>query len=501
MTSWAGPPLASTLRFLLIPVGLAVLVEALGVGIPSWGLKVFALLYGMTLLVRTAQDPEWLLGIAILYLPLSRLYPALIAPGVNGANAVVLLMLLALLLRSAGDRQQPAKSMPAARLVAVWMALSCLSIIHTGFVIGFGVLVDNFSIIKGWLDQFLVFFCFLYLIRDGAMARRLLVYMMLGTAVVLGLGVLEWLDKRTLSTIERARLIGPQFQPNGFAAFLVIGVVPFIALFVSNLSRWWVWSIVPCLVMFVRVLLATFSRGAYIGFGLACVAISYLRGKVFLTSVIAACVGVFALAPDLIPESLVDRLEQSTGGGGGFAEDLDSSSRTRIVLWNAAIAMTAESPLFGKGFGMFPLLKDRYTEHPVAEGDNHNMFLYICSQMGIPALLVFLLIFYRMLILGIRLHRESPDRFVRGIGMTAVATVSGTVGLNMFGSRMVDISVMMHFWVLLSVVSHLWVEQVELARGASRERPAEGRLLTGRSRAPRPTERPLQTRGVLRKGG
>ena len=47
----------------------------------------------------------------------------------------------------------------------------------------------------------------------------------------------------------------------------------------------------------------------------------------------------------------------------------------------------------------------------------------------------------------------------RTIGLSAVAMVGGTLGLNMFGSRMVDVAVMMHFWVLLAVLSHLWAEE------------------------------------------
>jgi O-antigen ligase len=332
------------------------------------------------------------------------------------------------------------------------------------------------------------------------MARRLLIYMMIGSLVVLGLGILEWLDKRTLSSIERARLLGPQFQPNGFAAFLVIGSVPFIAVLVSNLSRWWAWSIVPSLVMFVRVLLATFSRGAYIGFGVVCIFISYLRGTMFVTLLIAGCVGVYAFAPELIPESLVSRVEQSTGGGGGFSEDLDNSSQTRLILWKAAIDMTLESPIIGTGFGMFPYLKGRYTEVPVAESDNHNMFLYICSQMGVPALLVFVLIFGRMFILGFRLHRAMPDPFGRTIGMTAAATVAGTIGVNMFGSRMVDISVMMYFWVLLAVTSHLWVEQEQRVRASSLAAAKDAVARRG-SRLQRAPRRPLGTQPALRKGG
>jgi hypothetical protein len=78
--------------------------------------------------------------------------------------------------------------------------------------------------------------------------------------------------------------------------------------------------------------------------------------------------------------------------------------------------------------------------------------------MGIPALLVFLFLLYRMYALGARLYRQSVDRPARIIGLGGAAMVAGVAGVNMFGSRMVGIDVNGYFWVYLAVLAHLWVE-------------------------------------------
>ena len=62
------------------------------------------------------------------------------------------------------------------------------------------------------------------LIRDGAMARRMVIYMLIGLLGVLAMGVMEMLDKMGLSSIEKSRVGGPQLQPNDYGAFLVYSI-------------------------------------------------------------------------------------------------------------------------------------------------------------------------------------------------------------------------------------------------------------------------------------
>jgi O-antigen ligase len=166
--------------------------------------------------------------------------------------------------------------------------------------------------------------------------------------------------------------------------------------------------------------------------------------------------------PELMPESLSARIEQLTVDT-GQKEELDASSQTRLILWNAAIDMTLESPVLGKGFKTFPLLKGQYTEFDVVESDNHNMFLYVSSQMGLPALLALLLLFYRTYRLGADLYRRGDEPFARGVGLGAVAMVAAVAAVNMFGSRMVDIAVTAYFWTYLAALSRLTVELTESA--------------------------------------
>ncbi len=479
--SWAGAPLRSTLAFLALPATLAFAILVLGLRLPSFALYGIAAVIGLVLLSRVFRDPEWLLAAFILYIPLSKLFVVPIAPGLNGTNALLALLLVAWATHASRAGRPLFVTMPSSRLVGLWCAVTLLSVATAGFTFGFGdVLGEHAGDIKGWLDPFIVFFAFLHLIRDGAMARRVVLYMMLGALVVLALGAQEWLDKRWLDSIDKARLLGPQLQPNDFGAFLVYIAGPFLGVFLTQLRRVRAWLVVPYLALLAKILLATFSRGAFIGMALAGVAAGWVRGRVFLLVMGLLGAGLLVATPQLVPESLTERMSQTRDTES--AEELDASSQTRLVLWQAAIDMSLESPILGKGFKSFPRLKGQYTATDVPESDNHNMFLYISSQMGIPALLLFLWLLFRTYRLGVHVYRSGGDAFGRAIGMGAVAMVVGVVGVNMFGSRMVDIVVSAYFWIYLAALAHLWLEAESQARQAD----------AGGTTPPAPASRPSQ---------
>jgi O-antigen ligase len=465
---WAGAPLRSTLKFLAFPAALAIAILVLRVSLPSPVLYGVAGVLGLVMLGRVFRDPEWLLAVFVLYIPLCRTFVVPIAPGINGTNSLLALMLLTWTAKAGREGRPMFVEMPNSRLIGWLGAVTSVSVLTAGFSFGFGDVFGAYSNdIKGWVEQFFVFFAFLHLIRDGAMARRVVLYMMLGAVVVLALGTLEWMDKRFYESIEKARLLGPQMQPNDFGAFLVYIAGPFLALFLTQVRRPRAWLALPFFALLGRVLLATFSRGAFIGIAVAGVAAGYVRGRAFLLAMGLLGAGLLVAMPELVPDSLMDRMSSTTADTGASEAELDSSSQTRLVLWKAAIDMTLESPLLGKGFKAFPRLKSDYTESYVREYDNHNMYLYICSQMGIPALLLFLWLIYRTWELGVRVYRSVGDVFGRAVGMGGAAMAAGLAAVNMFGSRMTDMTVSAYVWIYLAALAHMWVE-VE-----SRQRPAD----------------------------
>ena len=460
---WGGKPLRDTIIFLMWPALVLIVIKLVfavtDIKAPSFVLYVFALVYGFFLLRRLKNnDPEWLLGLFMLYLPFSAIVKVSIIPGLNATNILVLLGLYSLMLRRRLNGVPLFTSKPGTGVMGWWWFLSSVSVITAMVSIGMTHVTDRFGEIKSWMDQFFVFFVVINLIRDGKMARRTAVYMMLGTVFVLAMGFEEWLEKRDVNSLDKARLLGPQNQPNSFGAFLVYAVGPFIALFVNHLSNWRSWPLAVVLLVWARLLIASFSRGAYLGFAAGAVALGYARGKVFLACGAAALIALVVAVPEVVPESMQARLGMSTDQDEFTTPKIDTSSAHRLILWNAAIEMTKERPVLGFGFGSFPVFKGFYTETEVGESDNHNMYLFVASQMGLPALLAMMLALFRMGWLGMQLARKSPDWMARALGMGACCTVVGGIIVNMFGSRLGDLSVMAYVWFSLAVISHLTLE-------------------------------------------
>jgi putative inorganic carbon (HCO3(-)) transporter len=455
-TAWHGAPLWSTLYFIAVPAGLALAILLFKLKLPPLVLYGSAALVGVVMVTKALWDPEWLVALFIIYVPLSRQYVVPLAPGVNATNLFALALLGAWVWGALRDGRSILTSLPAMRLVTALLLLSLVSVATSIRSFGLDTFLESTGAdFKPWLDQFILYFALANVIRGGQAARRAVVYLMLGTLVCIALGTQEWLDKRDLGSIERSRVMGPQLQPNDFGAFLVTGASPLLALLLNQAASLRVWLIAaPFLLVLSRVLLATFSRGAYIAMGLAGVAATWIRGKLLVVAMGIAVFLTFAAMPELIPESLRARMTQTTSGD----EELDTSSQTRVVLWKAALVMIRESPVLGKGFGAFPFLKNQYTEIDVEEGDNHNMYLFVGSQMGLPAVAVLLALLVRGFLLGRRLFHKGRDPFCRTIGLGGAAMAAGVAGVNLFGSRLIGIETTAYFWIYLGIMGHLAVE-------------------------------------------
>jgi O-antigen ligase len=462
-----GGELRSTLKFLLVPGAILIANQVFGLSLPGLLLYGIAGIFGIALFVRSLSDPERLLAVTILSLPLAKSVPASIGFGINGINVLLVMLVIAWLSNASRHDRPLFPSLPAVGLVGAFAALSSLSAITAAVTLGTDfILEDHIFDFKAWIDQFVFFFAFVGLIRDGRMARRLVVYMVIGFLVVTVLGIQELFEKSGLATIEKSRLLGPHLQPNDFGAYLVYSVAPLIAYFLHHIFQLRAWLLAPLFGITAKLLLTTFSRGAYIGLGVAVLIAGWVRGKLFFITGALLAAGLLLAFPEFVPNSLSDRMSQTTDQD---SEQLDKSSGNRLILWKAGVDMTLDHPILGTGFKAFTVLKSDYVETEVEERDNHNMYLFISSQMGIPALILFLLILHRMYAMGAALYRGSNDPWTRVVALGGVTVVAGVLGINMFGSRIVDPEVSGNFWFYLAVLAHLGAEHEPASRPAQRE--------------------------------
>ncbi|MGQ7844946.1 O-antigen ligase family protein [Granulosicoccus sp. 3-233] len=453
--------LKPVLMFLSMPAVLVMAITLTGGNWPSSILYPIALGLGLIVGLSALKGVELVLACMIIYLPFSKVFVVPLAPGVNGTNMLVLLGLFAALLRASTLRQKLNDWPPGTALVAIFGVVTALSVVTISLLPGGRTyfLYNEILSYKAWIDQFIFYFIVLMCVRDVESAKRCVVYMLIGSVLVVLYSVPEMLEKMGRSTIEKSRIEGPHLQSNNFGGFVAYTLLPLVAIFFIYIKDLRAWLLTPYFLLTAKVLITTFSRGAYLAMVAGGFMAGWFKGRGFLAFWLTLVMCFLLVFPSLIPDSILARMDSLTHPDADSSipeeEKLDKSSETRLVMWRAGAQMILESPVLGKGFKGFPYLKEDYTEIAVKESDPHSMYLYIGSQMGLPALALFLLILGYSFNLG-RLHASNEqDRFIKAIGIGGAAATACYAVVCVFGSRAVSLNFTAYFWAYLVVMQVL----------------------------------------------
>jgi len=345
---WQG--LRPVMLFLVWPAILAIMI-ALFSPLPKVALYLPALIMGSYVFYSTFRTSELVLACTVLYLPFSTTYVISIAPGLNGTNALLLLGLWAALMRAVKQRQTLIGWPTGTTIVLSFGFLSALS----GLTImrepgGYAWLMyGEILSYKAWIDQFILYCIALSCIRDTAVAKRTILYMCMGAVILVFYAVPEMLDKMGNSTIEKSRIGGPLQQPNNFGGLVAYSMLPLVALFMTYIKDIRAWLLAPYFLLALKVLITTFSRGAYLAMAVGGIMAAYFKGKGFLIMWATLGICVLLVFPSLFPEAITDRLfgGAKTNYVDTNAEQLDTSSQSRLILWRAGGKMILESPILG----------------------------------------------------------------------------------------------------------------------------------------------------------
>ncbi len=442
---WDG--IKPVILFLLFPGILGILVTMTGPW-PQFILYGLAALMGAYILSSAFRGVELVLAVFLLYLPFSTTFVIPIAPGINGTNMLMLLGFMASIFRALDEKEAWWQWPAGTTTVFMFGFISCLS----AFTIlrqpgGWSYFVHGELLnFKAWIDQFFFYFICLTCIRSPHVAKRVVIYMCIGSVLLVIYAIPEMIDKSGRGSIDKSRIGGPHRQPNMFGGFVAYTLLPIIALFITYMKDIKAWLITPYFLIAIKVLIATFSRGAYLAIAVGALMAGYFRGKGFLFIWLTLSVSTLLVFPQLFPESIKARLFGAEKRVVASEKKLDKSSEHRLILWRAGAKMIIESPILGKGFKGFKKLKSQYTEHPVNESDPHNTYLYIAAQMGLPALVLFLFLLGYAFFLGRALSQHREDMFVRAMGVGGASMTVCYAAICMFGSRAVNLEFSAYFW-------------------------------------------------------
>ena len=465
----------------LVGMGILILFMAFMVvkdfSLPSLIIIAAGALGGLALLFVTPSHPEIPFYLLVAYIPFNRILPCDFGGtfALNLTNILFLLVLLGGLSKSMREGrllQSTSLHFP----ILLFVLLGAVSLIRGSLEYGTGYAWQMITPLKRWLTTPFLYFLTLFAVRDKRILKTAVVIMMICLTVVGLMAVWDYIEGGSGSSIEADRIGGIAEQPNMLAAFFCYYMFILGSFYLCNMSKPKYWLLlIPFLICF-RGIQVTFSRGGYLAFLAGAMALSFFRSKLLFGLVIVGLI-LAVLNPVLLPKGIAYRLlstfnknvevegESPEEGGQENLEQaavdaykeggvtLDRSSGSRLEIWRGALRMIGDYPLWGVGYGTFFYTIPFYT--PELHGmqiDAHNSYLIIAAEMGIPALLAFLLIPLVAILKSYWLYKTAKDPFIKATALGILAGLFAFLMANMFGSRLDHEEIAGYFWILCAMI-------------------------------------------------
>jgi len=197
--------------------------------------------------------------------------------------------------------------------------------------------------------------------------------------------------------------------------------------------------------LIVGALLATYTRGSWLGFAAGVAWMLRRRVAVLIALGIVVVVAVIAGPP-----ATRDRVMS-------MADPQHPLTQERLFIWEQGLEMIRERPWTGAGLVIPPELMtaERQTSHGTmrVHSHMHNTYLQVAVSMGIPALLVFLWLMFEFLRTGVRAQRGvAPNLWEQGAVASYVPVLIALLVNGMFEWNFGDSEVLGLFYLLSGCV-------------------------------------------------
>lgn len=446
----------------VVGVGLMAWVVQYNVELPASLLAVLIGGIGLALFASGLLHPEIPLLALAAYAPFSKVLAGDFGGLMTAFNLTNLLMgvvLVGYVLRTIAQHRPLVERSPLNVPVVLFSALGAVSLIR-GVLAGYGEAYAFMFLIplKRWLTPILLYFIVYHVAQDRRTIRQLLVVMLLVVTIVALMAIKDYLDIGPNASLDKSRVGGIAQQPNILGAFFVYYMFLFAAFWALRWSRARAWLLLIPFALCFRGIMVTFSRGAYLAFGVGAVALAWFRHKLLWLGLVLAI--MFAVAnPGVLPKGIAYRMSSTLDAGkvndvlveSDLVNALDTSAFNRLRIWEGAVRMIRDHPFLGVGYGAFPYLIGYYAPG-FHQADAHNSYLIIAAEMGVPALLVFLWI---LAVTGWKtrwLYWHAQDPFLKAMALGWLAGLSGLLVANLFGSRLHSEEISSYFWILCGLI-------------------------------------------------
>ena len=375
-------------------------------------------------------------------------------------------VILGLFIRSKG-RVFP--QTPLNGFLIVWALFHYVSLWRGAFFLNtdlpFWITDPRFSNWKNYMIMPLIFIVVAAAIKDKRQVRILL-FLMLFSVLRTNIGFHNTVAERDFSHfsygLRYAGTLGYAGE-NGLAAFEAQLALFCFGLYTFERSKLVKAGLLAYILLCGYCLLFTFSRGGYLGF---------LSGLFFLGLVrerkLLILIALFLIIwQTVLPTVVTERILMTYDNG-----KIDSSAGERVTIWQDAMVLVPQQPIFGTGFDTYEFM-GRVEEYR----DTHNLYLKILVETGILGLLLFMVLLWKNFRLSFQLFRLTSDPLLKGIGLGAAACTVCAFMVNFFGDRWMYLQVNGYLWTMLGLVVRGTIIALDEKRQAE-EKPEEAQLET-----------------------
>lgn len=218
---------------------------------------------------------------------------------------------------------------------------------------------------------------------------------------------IKWVDPEAFPELK-TRIFSTLENPNILAGYLDVLICLALGLFAKVKGRYQKAVIVAAIVMLLFCLVLTYSRGAFVAIAI----IFLIYGILYDIRILIAFVLAVALA-FYGDQNFTDRIFS-------VFNSTDTSEGLRIGIWISTIAMIADHPFIGIGWGAYKFIYPQYNYY-LYDTSNiiyhaHNLYLNTAAEVGIVGALAFFWYFFGTMFSSLTLRKnKNYEKIKNGI--------------------------------------------------------------------------------------
>ncbi|MBC8486002.1 MAG: O-antigen ligase family protein [Bacteroidetes bacterium] len=448
-------------RFFYFVVSFFIITQAIVVylNIESRMFIAFCYLSIAILLFFSLNKPEIPIFAITLYVPFSKIIIGNLATAVNFTNVLIFMVLFSWFISHESREERFLVRTPLNFPLFLFALLGIISLVQGSYQM---VDIEGGSLIFSFWRWYVPMFLYIVVvnnIRDRESIKKVFVIIMFTAVVVALITIREHANLGDVSSWSKARIGSIAGNPNSLGVFFVNYGPLLLGIFIYNAHKIRSWTYMVFFLFCARGAHVTYSRGTWLAYGVGTIFIIFITRSKKLVIPGIILIGFIIINPSILPESITARfgstftheqtyLEQSV------EETVEKSASDRIIIWRGALKMIRQNPVLGFGFGVFPYYIMDYSEIE-EERDEHNTYLRIAAEMGVPALLVFLSLLTIIFFTTLWVFRYSKDNFFKGCSVGFLGGIVGLAVACMFGSRMNSLEIVGQFWIIAALMQRL----------------------------------------------